>query len=202
MPPAIWGESISDHKRRMRERILATAATLVAERGGANVPMSLLARRAGIARATLYTYFPDLQHVLRALVEYEVEQLDTALDRQLAGCADTAQRLSRYLVTVHDWALRQRRPRGQRQSLPPVAIATVHQPLARLRDRLAAILADGVADRTLPADIAPRPHADLVLRLLLDPLPGDPPTRPATRGQVLRFLHRALALPLPAHRPG
>lgn len=202
MTPVIWGESISDHKRRMRERILGTAATLVAERGGAQVPMSLLARRVGIARATLYTYFPDLQHVLRALVEHEVEQLATALDQQLTGCADTSQQLSRYLVTVHDWAVRQRRPRGQRHPLPSAMIATMHQPLARLRDRLAAILTEGVANHTLPPDIAPRPHADLVLRLLLDPLPSDPPDRPATRAQVLRFLHRALALPLPAHQLG
>ena len=197
MAPAIQGGSITDHKRRMRAHILAAAAALVEERGGANVPMALLARRAGIARATLYTYFPDLPHVLRALVDHEVDRLDATLDRRLAGCADTPQRLGRYLATVHDWAVRQRRPRGRRRPLPAGMITTLHEPLGRLRDRLVAILADGVADRTLPADTVPLVHADLVLRLLLNPLLSDPLAAAATRAQVLRFVHRALALPPP-----
>jgi AcrR family transcriptional regulator len=36
--------------------------------------MTALARRSGVARATLYNYFPDVEQVLEALVAAQVSQ--------------------------------------------------------------------------------------------------------------------------------
>ncbi|WBO61737.1 helix-turn-helix domain-containing protein [Streptomyces camelliae] len=48
------------------DAVLETAVALAAEHGLARVTMSHIAKEAGIGRATLYTYFPDVQSILIA----------------------------------------------------------------------------------------------------------------------------------------
>jgi AcrR family transcriptional regulator len=48
-----------------RKAILDTTAALVAEGGLLSVTMSRIAEEAGIGRATLYKYFPDVEAILR-----------------------------------------------------------------------------------------------------------------------------------------
>jgi AcrR family transcriptional regulator len=198
MGPSIWDDSIAGHKQRLRQHILDTAADLIAEHGAANVSMASLARQAGVARATLYNYFPDFQRVLSALVAHEVARLRATLDRQPTA-ADPVTRLHRYLAAVYDWAARQRQPRsrssrrGVRRELAPATIAAMHEPLAELRQILTTILADGVAAGSFRPDIHPGLHADLIHKILLNPVHPTAQTASAIRDQILRFVHRALA---------
>jgi AcrR family transcriptional regulator len=64
--PKLWHETMAAHRRGVRDAILHTAAALVAERGLHAVTMSEIAEQAGIGRATLYKYFPDVEAVLLA----------------------------------------------------------------------------------------------------------------------------------------
>ena len=64
--PRIWTDSIDTHRQRVHEAILAAAADLAAERGPLALTMSSIAERAGIGRATLYKYFPDIESILLA----------------------------------------------------------------------------------------------------------------------------------------
>jgi AcrR family transcriptional regulator len=57
---------------RARGQILAAAASLVAEGGTASLTMAALARRSGVAKATVYNHFRDRREVGRALVEQQV----------------------------------------------------------------------------------------------------------------------------------
>jgi AcrR family transcriptional regulator len=195
MAPSVWSDSLANHKQRLREHIIHTAADLVAELGTADVPMSLLARRAGIARATLYNYFPDFERVLTALVADQVARFRTHLDQQLATVSDPPERLRRYLLAVHRWSARQRQQRPATNhrdttgKLSPHVIAAMHEPLTELRDVLTGILAAGVADRSFATDIDPSRHAGFILKLLLDP--GSATGSPA---QLLRFIERGLTL--------
>jgi AcrR family transcriptional regulator len=50
----------------VREAILRTTAALVTERGLRSVTMSQIAEEAGIGRATLYKYFPNVEAILVA----------------------------------------------------------------------------------------------------------------------------------------
>ncbi|MCZ9880193.1 TetR/AcrR family transcriptional regulator [Arthrobacter sp. B2a2-09] len=72
--PKLWNETIEEHRGAVQEAILDTAATLVAKHGMLSVTMSQIAQEAGIGRATLYKYFPNVESILRA-----------QHDRQLAG---------------------------------------------------------------------------------------------------------------------
>jgi AcrR family transcriptional regulator len=64
--PKLWNETIAAHRETVREAILDTTWRLVGERGLPAVTMSLIAEQAGIGRATLYKYFPDVEAILLA----------------------------------------------------------------------------------------------------------------------------------------
>ncbi len=64
--PKLWNETIEAHRRDVRAAILDATAALVAEHGLLSVTMSQIAGEAGIGRATLYKYFPDVEAILVA----------------------------------------------------------------------------------------------------------------------------------------
>jgi AcrR family transcriptional regulator len=70
--PALWTETIESHRREVRDAVLDAAWTLVRERGLLAVTMSDIAITAGIGRATLYKYFPDVESVISAWHERQI----------------------------------------------------------------------------------------------------------------------------------
>lgn len=70
--PKLWVETIEAHRRTVRDAILDTTAALVAKHGLASVGMSRIAEEAGVGRATLYKYFPDVEAILVAWHERHV----------------------------------------------------------------------------------------------------------------------------------
>ena len=64
--PRIWADTIDRHRRQVNDAILDATAELIAEQGPLSVAMSAIAERAGIGRATLYKYFPDVESILVA----------------------------------------------------------------------------------------------------------------------------------------
>jgi AcrR family transcriptional regulator len=70
--PKLWTETIETHRREVRDAILESTATLVAEHGLLAVTMSRIAEETGIGRATLYKYFPDVEAILLAWHERQI----------------------------------------------------------------------------------------------------------------------------------
>jgi AcrR family transcriptional regulator len=70
--PQLWTETVQAHRAEVRDAIVAAAAELVGHRGLLSVTMSQIAAAAGIGRATLYKYFPDVEHVLAAWHDRQV----------------------------------------------------------------------------------------------------------------------------------
>ena len=68
--PQLWTDTVQTHRTAVRNAVIAAAAHMVEQRGLAGVTMSGVAEQAGIGRATLYKYFPDLQAVLTAWHEH------------------------------------------------------------------------------------------------------------------------------------
>ncbi len=64
--PKIWADTIDTHRQQVNGAILDATAELIAEHGPLQVTMSAIANRAGIGRATLYKYFPDVESILVA----------------------------------------------------------------------------------------------------------------------------------------
>src|ERR1700710_193518 len=97
--PKLWSETIEEHRTAVREAILETTATLAFEHGPHSVTMSQVAERAGIGRATLYKYFPDVQAILAAWHERQVGRNLTALCAARDQAAGAALQLPRMLET-------------------------------------------------------------------------------------------------------
>src|SRR3954451_13920639 len=70
--PRLWTDTIVEHRRSVHAAILSATARLVGERGLSAVTMSEVAERAGIGRATLYKYFPDVASILTAWHEQQI----------------------------------------------------------------------------------------------------------------------------------
>jgi AcrR family transcriptional regulator len=62
--------------------------------------MSQVAQRAGIGRATLYSYFPDVEHILLAWHDQEVERYHGALADELAAQPDTSNALRVFIARM------------------------------------------------------------------------------------------------------
>jgi|SRR5215217_4665704 len=100
--PRIWADTIDAHRHLVSDAVLDAAAALAAEAGPMSVSMSAVAQRAGIGRATLYKYFPDVESILLA---WHRRTFGAGLDH-LQAMADDPDLPLEALV---DFAVRQRR---------------------------------------------------------------------------------------------
>lgn len=70
--PKLWDQTIEAHRRAVHDAIVERTADLVAEHGLRSVTMAQIAEEAGIGRATLYKYFPDVEAILLAWHERQI----------------------------------------------------------------------------------------------------------------------------------
>ncbi len=161
--PKLWNETIEAHRRAVRDAILATTATLVAEHGLASVTMSQIAEETGIGRATLYKYFPNVEAILVAWHERQVtgHLAQLAALRDQAG--DAAERLEAVLGayaliqhTRHASELAALLHRGEH-----VARAQQH-----LSDLIRDLLTEGAETGDIRDDVAPDELASYCLYAL------------------------------------
>lgn len=177
--PKLWNETIEAHRRAVHTAILDAAEALVAERGLRSVTMSRIAERAGIGRATLYKYFPDVEAVLLAWHERKV----AGHLRQLADVRDRAgspgQRLRAVLAA---YARLSQESLGHHDAeLSALLHQDDHVAGARqgLREMVGDLLADGAASGELRDDVDPDELAGYCLYALA--AAGELPTEAAVQ---------------------
>ncbi len=96
--PKLWSETVDGHRAAIRDATLDVTAALVAERGLSSVTMTEVANRAGIGRATLYKYFPDVDSILTAWHERQVGDHLRKLTEIRDQNADVTQQLEEVLT--------------------------------------------------------------------------------------------------------
>jgi AcrR family transcriptional regulator len=106
---------------RNRDAILAAALQALTE--SPETSLNEIARRAGVANATLYRNFPTREELVLATYRGEVEKVVDAADRLLREKAPIdalrswVERLARYAVTKHGLADALRKATGRRSDL-------------------------------------------------------------------------------------
>jgi AcrR family transcriptional regulator len=144
-------------RAELTEEIKAAARRHLAA-DGANLSLRAVARELGMVSSALYRYFPSRDDLLTALIVDAYDAVGAAAERAEAA-VDRADLLGRWLATcdaVRSWALE--RPHeyaliygspvpGYRAPQDTIA------PAARIPVLIGAILADGYAAGTLPADL-------------------------------------------------
>jgi len=73
--PRITGPDIATHVARQEAAVVRAAVGLFAERGYDAVTLADIAAEVGLARTSLYRYFPDKDHILLAWLHTEIDGL-------------------------------------------------------------------------------------------------------------------------------
>jgi AcrR family transcriptional regulator len=95
--PKLWNDTVEAHRREVRDAILDTTATLVNQHGLLSVTMSQIAEDTGIGRATLYKYFADVEAILRAWHERQIDRHLAQLGEARDQAANPGERLEAVL---------------------------------------------------------------------------------------------------------
>jgi AcrR family transcriptional regulator len=162
--PKLWTETIEEHRRAVHDAALDATAALVREHGLASVTMSQIASAAGIGRATLYKYFPDVEAILVAWHD----RLITGHLRLLSEARDAAATTAGQLEAVLEaFALIQYQ---HHDTELPAALLHRGEHVARarrqLRDLISGLLAAGARDGVIRPDVTPDELASYCLHAL------------------------------------
>ncbi|MBC3840009.1 TetR family transcriptional regulator [Streptacidiphilus sp. 4-A2] len=157
--PKLWNETIEAHRHAVRETTLDVTAALLAEHGPASVTMSRIAAAAGIGRATLYKYFPDVESVLAA---WHLREAGNRLAR-LVEVRDREPDPGKRPAAVRAYALL---VREQRMGALPVGTEGARRARQPLLDLLRELLAAAAGSGTVRADTAPEELAGYCLHAL------------------------------------
>jgi AcrR family transcriptional regulator len=161
--PKLWTETIEEHRRAVRDAALDSTAALVAEHGLASVTMSRIAEEAGIGRATLYKYFPDVEAILAAWHDRQIsghlQQLAQVRDQ--AGSA--AERLD---AVLRAYALIQHEHAGTELAAFLHRGAHVARARQHLHNFITDLVAEGAKTGDLRDDVAPGELASYCLHAL------------------------------------
>ncbi|MDD7942683.1 TetR/AcrR family transcriptional regulator [Actinomycetospora lutea] len=118
--PKLWDETVESHRRAVREAIEDAAWSLAEEHGLRAVTMAKVATAAGIARATIYKYFADVESILAAWHE---RQIDAHLEHltAMAEAAGDRESVLRSVLGAYAEIVARRGPHG------PELAASLHR---------------------------------------------------------------------------
>ena len=182
--PKLWNETIDSHRRAVREAILDTAGAMATGQGLSSVTMSEIALGAGIGRATLYKYFPDVDAIL---VAWHERQITTHLKYLAEIRSQAGYSSERLKLVLEAYALIAHQHHGTELS----AILHQGQHVVRAQEQLNSfiedILTQGAEAGDIRKDIAPAELASYCLHALT--AAGSLPSKAA----VLRLVKVTLA---------
>lgn len=191
--PRISEPSLAAHRQRAEAKLLGAWADLLREQGYEAITLAMVAERAGMARNTVYNYFPSKEALLAAYVEREVARF---MPKVTAAVDATVGARSRLEVLIREqfgyFAGAGTALHPLAGALGPAAQATLaghFKPIQRLVGR---ILREGVHEGELrPLDV--ERATDLVIAVL------DALRLPLASGQLNRQQATELALDFLLH---
>jgi len=138
---------------RNREKVLAAAVGLFAERGTEG-SLEEVAKRAGVGIGTLYRHFPTRDALVEAAYRNEVAQLRAAADELLAELPPDAA-LEAWMRRFVDYGTAKRGMRDALQSIAGGGADLFAETRGQGTDAVAVLLRAGAEAGTLRADVEP-----------------------------------------------
>ncbi len=162
--PKLWTETIEAHRREVRTAVIEATTALVADHGLRGVTMSRIATEAGIGRATLYKYFPDVETILSEWHHDQVAEHLTQLHAIRSHPGTARDRLAKVLE-----AFAHMTRAASQHSAATDLVASLHsgdrlsKPETELRELLTGLIDEGVEAGELRGDV---PATELALYCL------------------------------------
>lgn len=182
--PKLWNDTIEAHRSAVASAVMDKTAELAAREGLHTLTMARIAQEAGIGRATLYKYFPDVEGILSAWHKRQISTHLEGLERIRKQAATPLQALEAVLIAYgestrhgHDHAFG-----SLLHAMPHVREAHGH-----LEEFVADMIAEATRDGNLSGDVPPGERA----RYALAAVAGGAPNKPALVrlvGMILRGL--------------
>lgn len=94
-------KAMGSRTAQKQQKVLDAAMALVLRNGVRGTTMEAIAREAGIAKPTLYGYFPDKQAVFDAVLAHFKAQKKLVCEAALAGPGDAVTRVATALAEKH-----------------------------------------------------------------------------------------------------
>ena len=104
--PRISADSIAEHVARQQAAVFEAAIGLFVEHGYEAVSLNDIAAEVGLARSSLYRYFPDKAHILLKWLRQELPEQVRLAHLVLTGDGPPAARLQRWADAQMDYARR------------------------------------------------------------------------------------------------
>src|SRR4051794_2889218 len=153
MTAPIHDKPLRADAQRNREKLLAAAVELFAERGTEG-SLEEVAKRAGVGIGTLYRHFPTRDALVEAAYRKEVAQLRAAADELLAGLpADAA--LEAWMRRFVDYGSAKRGMRDALQSIAGGGASLFADTRGQVTEAVSVLLRAGAEAGTLRADVEP-----------------------------------------------
>jgi AcrR family transcriptional regulator len=95
--PRIEADTVAQHRARQRAALLRAAEQVLIEDGYERLAFAAVARRAGLARSSVYEYFTSRDDLVAALVEEVLPRWLTRLGEQMARARTPRTRLVAYI---------------------------------------------------------------------------------------------------------
>jgi len=150
------------------ERILLAALGLIGRQGVQRLAMAQIADVAGVARGTLYRYFPSRDHVLAAAADYDEARFRAGLDEVLDSVHVPEERIGAFVGYAFDF-IRNHPARPLFESEPGFVLSYLLDHLPAMRDELVGRLGDALD--TVPAvrggHLDRERLADVIVRLFV-----------------------------------
>lgn len=152
-----------------RERLIESTRELLWERGYVGTSPKAIQQRAGAGQGSMYHHFHGKPDLALAAIARSAEELCARAEPEFSGPGTPLQRVTTYLRRERD-ALRGC-PVGRLTQDPdvmadPALRRPIEESFARLRTRLAGVLAEAQADGELDATLAPSATATALVAML------------------------------------
>ncbi|MFJ2785277.1 MULTISPECIES: TetR/AcrR family transcriptional regulator [unclassified Streptomyces] len=97
--PKIHAATVADHRSQQRAALLGAAREILEEGDASRVTFAEVARRTGLARNSVYKYFPDRHHLLTAVVHEAAPRWTDRIHTALAAAGDgPGERVAAYVT--------------------------------------------------------------------------------------------------------
>jgi AcrR family transcriptional regulator len=192
--PRIQAETIAEHVARQEQAVFDAAIALFVEQGFAEVTLADIAARVGLARSSLYRYFPDKAHILLRWFRQELPEQVQASREVLSAGGSPAERLGRWAEAQLDYA---RRPEhalvAALADVLPHVDDDARAELASSHRQLAEPLAGPLAEAGLRgAELATAVDLLMGLVVVVAGREASPGAGPASRRALRAHLHRVI----------
>jgi AcrR family transcriptional regulator len=95
--PRISAPTVAEHRQRQRAALLDAAEVVIVDSGVSGLTFVAVAQRAGLARSSVYEYFPSPAALLAELVVDRMRGWGAATGERLATINDPAERVAEYV---------------------------------------------------------------------------------------------------------